>query len=157
MSKFVDIHFRAEGDDARIATLHEDIGALLERGWVNPFRKGYPMSDGTPAPTNYTSVIIAEGVQDTPDSRMANPAIIEWLSKNQQAIEELKSNHILIQVCVFLEPAAAYDGFYFDKRTIALASKLGCGLEVMAYRLIKEEEIEECQHVPPVHPRSGEH
>jgi len=149
MNKFVDIHFRAEGDDPRIATLHEELGASLERGWIKPFRKGSQMSDGTPAPTNYTSIIVAECVQDTPESRMANPAIIAWLDANRQTVEELKCNHKLIQVCIFLPLTAAYEGFYFDTRTIALATKLNLGLEVMAYRLIKEEELEECQHAPP--------
>jgi hypothetical protein len=157
MSKYVDIHFRAEGEDARVATLHNEICAPLERGWTNPFRKGVPMSDGTPAPTNYTSIIIAEGVQDTPDSRLANPTIVTWLSDNQQVIENIKFNHKLIQVCVYLQTNDAYEGFYFDTRTIALAAKLDCGLEVLAYRLIKDEEVKECQHVPPVQPRSGSH
>ena len=157
MSKFVDIHFRAEGDDPRIATLHEELGASLERGWTNPFRKGSPMSDGSPSPTNYTSIIVAEGVKDTPDARMANPSIISWLNANQYLIEKIECTHKLIQVCVYLPVTAAYEGFYFDTRTITLATKLNCGLEVMAYRLITEEGVEECQHVPPVQPRSGAH
>ena len=140
MSKFVDIHFRAEGDDDRIASLHEQLGSELERGWTNPFRKGFPMSNGEPSPTNYTSIIIAEGVQDTADSRLANPSIHQWLTANEKILQDITFNSKIIQVCIYLEPDKAYEGFFFDINTIAKAAEMQCGLEVMSYRLIKDAE-----------------
>jgi len=149
MNRFVDIHFRAEGDDPRIATLHDSLGASLEKGWTQPICNGSPMSDGSLAPTSLTSIVIAEEILDTPASRMANPSIITWLTDNQEIIRDINCSLKLIQVSIYLQPNAAYDGFYFDVRTISMAAKLNCGLEVMTYRLIKNEEAKECQHAPP--------
>lgn len=138
MSRSVDIHFRVEGDDPRIQTLHETLHTSLERGWSQPFCKGALMSDGQPSPTNFTSIVIGEDIQDTPDARAANPLIQDWLTTNRDIIGNLKSNSRQIQVATYLPPNAAYEGFFFDTRTMALAVQMECGLEVMTYRLIKD-------------------
>lgn len=140
MTQHVDIHFWVEGDDPSIPTLHEELSATLERGWSRPAVKGQPMRNGKPASTNFTSLAIAEGLEDERCNPETNAAIQNWIRQHNERV--LGLNHITmgIRVSVYLMPNMAYEGLAFTSETAKAAADVGCGLGVLTYRILERKE-----------------